>query len=860
MSYDHRTLEAKWQARWREAQLHKTTYDPTRPKYYALDMFPYPSGAGLHVGHAEGYTATDIITRWKRMQGWNVLHPMGWDAFGLPAENYAIKTGIHPRVTTTQAVAKFRSQVDLLGFAYDWDRELNTTDPRYVKWTQWIFLQLHKMGLAYEGTVPINWCPVCKAGLSNEEVSQGRDERGHVVERKDMRQWLLRITRYADRLLDDLAELDWPESTAAMQRNWIGRSEGAEVDFTVDGSRESIAWGAGGSAAEAPSRGVWDPPRVPGSIRVFTTRPDTLYGATYMVLAPEHPLVAALTTPAQRQAVADYQTAARHKSDLERTDLTKEKTGAFTGGHAINPVNGERIPIWIADYVLSTYGTGAIMAVPAHDERDFAFAQKFGLPIRTVVRAEKGEAPAPFTGDGVNVNSGSLDGLPTPQAKKKIIAELEGRGQGKGAVSYRLRDWIFSRQRYWGEPIPIVHCAVHGAVPVPESQLPVTLPEVERYAPSGTGESPLAGIHSWLETTCPICAGPARRETNTMPQWAGSCWYYLRYLDPHNDQRPFSPEAEKQWMPVDLYVGGAEHGVLHLLYARFWHKVLYDLGLVTTKEPFKKLRHQGTVLAHTYKDKNGRYHPHGDVRFAPAPEGERMRAFLKSTDEELTQSIEKMAKSMLNGVNPEDVVEEHGADVLRLYEMFMGDFELPKPWDPRAIEGMSRFLRRVWRLVEEGPRAADDPHLRLRHKTIKKVTSDLEHLKFNTAIAALMEYVNALVATPPSREDLTTLIKLIGPFAPHLGDEAWERLGERPFLIQAAWPVHDEALTIDAQVTLAVQVNGKLRGNLEIPREASEAEVRDKALAVPNVARHLEGKTVRKVIVVPGKIVNIVVA
>jgi leucyl-tRNA synthetase len=834
MPYDHRTVEPKWQQRWREARLHRTTYDPRRPKYYALDMFPYPSGSGLHVGHAEGYTATDIITRWKRMQGWNVLHPMGWDAFGLPAENYAIKTGIHPRITTTQAIANFRQQIDALGLAYDWDRELNTTDPGYVKWTQWIFLQLFKRGLAYEAIVPINWCPTCKTGLANEEVTQGRCDRCRTpVERKDMRQWMLRITRYADRLLEDMAELDWPESTLAMQRNWIGRSEGAEVVFMV-------------------ASGV-------GAIPVFTTRPDTLYGATYMVLAPEHPLVDDLTTAEQRPAVAAYQAAARHKSDLERTDLTRDKTGAFTGAHAINPVNGELIPIWIADYVLSSYGTGAIMAVPAHDERDAEFAAKFGLPVRTVVRPADGEPPpGPFTGEGISVDSGSITGLPTPEAKKRITAELEAHGQGKPAVSYRLRDWVFSRQRYWGEPIPVVHCAAHGAVPVPESQLPVRLPDVERYAPSGTGESPLAAITSWVETTCPTCGGPARRETNTMPQWAGSCWYYLRYLDPRNDQEIFDPEAEKQWMAVDLYVGGGEHAVLHLLYARFWHKVLHDIGRVTTREPFKKLRHQGTVLAHAYQDSAGRYHELSEVEHRP--EG----PVLRSTGEPLRDTVEKMAKTALNGVDPQEVIREQGADVLRLYEMFMGDFELPKPWDPRAIEGQSRFLRRVWRLVEEhdpGKAPAGDPHLRLRHKTIKKVTSDLEHLKFNTAISTLMEYVNDL--STPTREDLLTLIKLLAPFAPHLADEGWERLGgpqpDRLFLLQAEWPRHDEALTIDAVITLAVQVNGKVRGSVEVARDASEAEVREKALAVPNVVKHLEGKTVRKVIVVPGKIVNVVV-
>ncbi len=839
MPYDHRVVEPKWQKRWQDAQLHRTTFDPSRPKFYALDMFPYPSGSGLHVGHCEGYAATDIISRWKRMQGFNVLHPMGWDAFGLPAENYAIKTGIHPRVTTEKAIANFRRQIDSVGFAYDWDREVNTTDPAYFKWTQWIFLQLYKQGLAYEGVMPINWCPSCKTGLANEEVSGGKCERcGTQVERKDLRQWILRITKYADRLLEDLKEVDWPESTLAMQRNWIGRSEGAEVIFRV---------------AEGPAAGA--------ELKVFTTRPDTLFGATYMVLAPEHPLVETITTPSQKEAVAAYQLAARKKSDLERTELAKEKTGAFTGGFATNPVNGEKVPIWIADYVLATYGTGAIMAVPAHDERDFEFATKFGLPIKQVVRSADGKEPEPgkaFTELGVAVNSGALDGLPTPEAKKAITAELEAKGLGKGTVSYRLRDWVFSRQRYWGEPIPLVHCQQScGTVPVPEAELPVTLPEVERYEPSGTGESPLANIEAWLNTTCPKCGGPGRRETNTMPQWAGSCWYYLRYLDPKNDKEPWSKEIERQWMNVDLYVGGAEHAVLHLLYARFWHKVLFDLGWVSTKEPFKKLRHQGTVLAYSYQDAMGRYHELADVELRGDD------AHLKSTGEKLKVQVEKMAKTKMNGVNPDDVVAEHGADVLRLYEMFMGEFELPKPWDPRAIEGCSRFLRRTWRLVEEfdGAKApAGDPHLRLRHKTTKRVTADLERMQFNTAVAAMMEYVNELTAKGATREDVLTLVKLVGPFAPHLGDEAWEALGGPGYLVEQRWPAYDDALTIDAVVTYAVQVNGKLRGNLEIDRGAPEGTVREQALALPNVVKHLEGKAVKKVIVVPGKIVNVVVA
>ncbi|MBN2573441.1 MAG: leucine--tRNA ligase [Deltaproteobacteria bacterium] len=839
MPYEHRIVEPKWQARWRASRLHRTTFDAKRPKYYALDMFPYPSGSGLHVGHCEGYTATDIITRWKRMQGFNVLHPMGWDAFGLPAENYAIRTGIHPRITTEKAIANFRRQIDSVGFAYDWEREVNTTDPAYVKWTQWIFLQLWKQGLAYEGTVPINWCPSCKTGLANEEVSQGKCERcGAAVERKDMRQWLLRITRYAERLLEDLALVDWPESTLAMQRNWIGRSEGAEAVFRLV------------------DREGW-----PGTeeIKAFTTRPDTLYGATYMVLSPEHPLVERITTPEQREVVRAYQAAARNKSDLERTDLAKEKTGAFTGAYAQNPVNGEKTPVWIADYVLATYGTGAIMAVPAHDQRDYEFATKFGLPIKEVVRPADGRPPEPgkaFCDDGVNVNSGVIDGLPTPEAKKKICAFLESKNLGRATVSYRLRDWVFSRQRYWGEPIPIVHCRNCGAVPVPEAELPVRLPEVERYEPTGTGESPLAGIAAWVETRCPTCGGPGRRETNTMPQWAGSCWYYLRYLDAKNDRAAWSPEVEKQWQPVDLYVGGAEHAVLHLLYARFWHKVLFDLGHVSTPEPFKKLRHQGTVLAFSYQDGMGRYHEPGEVELRGDD------AFLKATGEKLKVSVEKMAKSMLNGINPDDVVAQYGADVLRLYEMFMGEFELPKPWDPRAIEGCARFLKRVWRLVEEFDAAkapAEDPHLRLRHKTIKKVTGDLDRMAFNTAIAAMMEYVNELVGKGATREDLLTLVKLVGPFAPHLGDEAWEKLGEKGFLLQADWPTFDAALTVDAVVRLAIQVDGKVRGSVKVARDASEDEVRKQALAVPNVAKHIEGKTVRKVIVVPGRIVNIVV-
>ncbi|GBU20869.1 leucyl-tRNA synthetase [Fibrobacteres bacterium R8-0-B4] len=837
-SYIPSEIEKKWQARWRDAGLYKTVYDPAKPKFYALDMFPYPSGSGLHVGHCEGYTATDIISRYKRMNGYNVLHPMGWDAFGLPAENYAIKTGIHPRVTTEKAVANFTKQINSVGFAYDWDREVNTTDPAYYKWTQWIFLQLFKKGLAYEGVMPINWCPSCKTGLANEEVvGGGKCERcGTAVERKDLRQWILKITAYADRLLEDLSEVDWPESTLLMQRNWIGRSEGAEVTFTV----------AGGSANGK-------------VIKVFTTRPDTLFGATYMVLAPEHPLVAEITTAGQSSAVKQYKDAAKMKSDLERAELSKEKSGVFTGAMAKNPVNGELIPIWIADYVLAGYGTGAIMAVPAHDDRDYEFAVKFNLPIKQVVApVDKSEIPqgAAFTSKGVSVNSDFITGLLTNDAKRTMNVWLEENSHGKAAVSYKLRDWIFSRQRYWGEPIPIVHCPHCGAVPVPESSLPVMLPEVDKYEPSGTGESPLTNIDEWVNTKCPKCGADAKRETNTMPQWAGSCWYYLRYLDPKNKTEPWSKEAEKQWMNVDLYVGGAEHAVLHLLYARFWHKVLYDLGYVSTKEPFKKLRHQGIVLAATYRDAAGKYHEFSEVNFVDGV------AHLKSTGEKLTAEIEKMAKSKLNGVNPDEVVAKYGADVLRLYEMFMGEFELPKPWDPRAIEGCNRFLRRLCKLVDEFIEkggVGDDVNARVRHKTVKKVTSDLEAMKFNTAIAAMMEFVNALTANGASKEDLTAFVKLVSPYAPHLGDELWEKLGGEGFVVNAEWPKWDEAMTLDSVVTVVVQVNGKLRGEFQAARGAGEEELKAAAMAAEKVKPFIDGKTVRKVVVVQGRLVNIVV-
>ena len=821
---DFKENDAKWQARWEEAGVFRPRDDGSR-KAYILDMFPYPSGAGLHVGHPEGYTATDIISRYRRMIGDDVLHPMGWDAFGLPAENYAIKHGVHPAKTTAAAIINFRRQIKSIGLSYDWTREISTADPAVFKWTQWIFLRLYEKGLAYIANVPINWCPSCRTGLANEEVKGGLCERcGTPVERRDMKQWLLKITAYADRLLEDLDGLDWPESTLAMQRHWIGRSTGAEIDF----------------------------PSAAGPIRVFTTRPDTVFGATCMVLAPEHPLVEALTTPERREAVEAYRAAARAKSDLERTDLARDKTGCALGGTATNPATGQEIPVWIADYVLIGYGTGAIMMVPGHDERDHAFARQHGLPIVEVVKG--GDlAVAAYTGDGVAVNSPPIDGLPTPEAKTRIIAWLEERGAGKASVNYRLRDWIFTRQRYWGEPFPIVHCPEHGIVPVPDDQLPVTLPDVERYETSGTGESPLAAIRSWVETTCPQCGGPAERETNTMPNWAGSCWYYLRFIDPHNPHAPFDPAKEKVWGPVDLYIGGGEHAVLHLLYARFWHKFLYDLGMVHSPEPFQRLRHQGMVLAFSYTDERGSYRSYDEIDFSVDPPA------LKDGGK-LTSQVEKMSKTKGNVINPDEVIARYGADGLRLYEMFMGDFEATKPWDVRGIEGVARFLARAWRVVDEPKLVDGDPHERARHLAIKEVGERIEAFKFNTAISSLMSYVTALI-TGATRKDLETLVVLLSPFAPHLAEAAWERLGHPPFVCREAWPTYDPKLLVADTVTVAVQVNGKLRATFDIARDAGDEALQTAALAQANVQKHLDGKAPRKVIVVKGgrALVNVVV-
>jgi leucyl-tRNA synthetase len=840
-------FEPLWQQRWDEACAHRTPnpgdadFDPSRPKFFVLDMFPYPSGQGLHVGHPEGYTATDIIGRYKRMRGFNVLHPMGWDAFGLPAEQYAIKTGTHPRQTTERNIANFKQQLRSLGFAYDWQREINTTDPGYFRWTQWIFLQLYNSyvnsegrarpiaeleaqgvsrdeldarRLAYVSEAPVNWCPALGTVLANEEVIDGKSEvGGHPVERRPMRQWMLRITAFAQRLMDELDGLDWPESIKLLQRNWIGRSEGAEVNFKLEHGGEVIT--------------------------VFTTRPDTLFGATYLVLAPEHPLVDGLVTEGQRPMVEQYRSNASRKSDLERTELAKEKTGVFTGAHAVNPVNGERIPIWVADYVLTGYGTGAIMAVPAHDQRDFEFAQVFGLAVRQVVQPPSGQEWRGFTGEGIAVNSGLLEGLPTAEAKSKIITWLQEQGLGRRTVNFKLRDWLFSRQRYWGEPFPIVwENGQHRALR--ETELPLLPPDLEDFKPTGTPEPPLSKAPEWVQYSA-----TAKRELNTMPQWAGSCWYYLRYCDPRNDQRFVGEAAQDYWMGrghggVDLYVGGTEHAVLHLLYARFWHKVLFDLGHVTTPEPFQRLVNQGLILG---------------------------------------EDGQKMSKSRGNVVNPDDVVKEYGADALRLYEMFMGPLEQVKPWSMKGVEGVYRFLARVWRLVMEADEqgewrlsaalvdlAPPKDLNKVLHETIKKVGEDIERLSFNTAISQMMVCTNAFTAASQrSAPALACFLKLLSPFAPHLADELHSRLAAqfpglcRELLIAQSWPEYDPTALIEDEIEIVFQVNGKLRDKARVPKDADKTQLETMALASARVQEFMEGKPVRKVIVVPGKLVNVVV-
>jgi leucyl-tRNA synthetase len=801
-TYDIHAVEQKWQDYWLRDNTFHANDDSPKPKFYVLDMFPYPSGAGLHVGHPEGYTATDIVSRYKWMNGFEVLHPMGWDSFGLPAEQYALQTGVPPAITTKKNIDNFRRQIRMLGLAYDWDREVATTDPGYYRWTQWIFLQLFKNGLAYQTEIPVNWCPALGTVLADEEVTaDGTSERGNYpVERRPMRQWMLRITAYADRLLADLDGLDWPEPIKEMQRNWIGRSEGAEVDFAVEG--------------------------VADTLKIFTTRPDTLFGVTYMVLAPEHPLVARITTPAQAEAVRSYVTTASRLNDQSRTDATREKSGVFTGAYAINPVNGARVPIWVADYVLISYGTGAIMAVPAHDQRDFEFAKAFDLPIIEVVSPDatpRGVGETALTIEGVAVNSGAYDGLTTAQFKSRIAADLEARGIGKLAVKYRLRDWVFSRQRYWGEPFPLIHKADGSIVAVPEAELPLMLPEVGSYQVAGNGESPLATIEDWVSVKDPATGEEVgRRETHTMPQWAGSCWYFLRYIDPKNSDRLIDPAKESKWMPVDLYVGGAEHAVLHLLYSRFWHKFLYDQGVVHTLEPFQKLVNQGLILG---------------------------------------EDGQKMSKSRGNVVNPDDVVAKFGADAMRVYEMFMGPLEVVKPWNTQGIVGCRRFLDRIYRMCE-GPLSEDPAPLALRrtlHQTIRKVTQGIEAMRFNTAIAQMMILVNEAAKDPVRyREVSQTLVLLVSPWAPHVGEELWERLGHAPSIVKASWPTFDPDLCIEDEIKVIFQVNGKLRDDAMVPRDTSDEELERLAFESDKVLRHLEGRPVRKVIVVRNRLVNIV--
>ena len=807
--YDHRTIETKWQQYWDEHQTFRVTDDPSKPKYYCLDMFPYPSGSGLHVGHLEGYTATDIVSRYRRMRGFNVLHPMGWDAFGLPAEQYAVKTGIHPAKTTAENIATFKRQMKRVGLSYDWERELSTTDPQYYRWTQWIFLKLFERGLAYVAEVPVNWCPALSTVLANEEIVDGKSEVGGFdVIRKPMRQWVLKITAYADRLLEDLTLVDWPPSTLEMQKNWIGRSIGAEIDFALADRK--------------------------GSIRVFTTRPDTLFGATYMVLAPEHPLVDVITSSEQKAAVQAYRETAAKKSDLQRQELDKEKTGVFTGGYAVNPVNQEPLPIWIADYVLMSYGTGAIMAVPAHDERDWAFAQQYALPIREVISGGNVQQTAfTDTDRGAIVNSAiadggfSINGLMPSEAIPKITDWLAKQGKGTRAVNYKLRDWLFARQRYWGEPFPIVW--VDGeARPLPEEQLPLVLPESNNFKPSGTGESPLANLDQWLVTTDPATGQPARRETNTMPQWAGSCWYYLRFIDPKNATQLVDQVKERYWMPVDLYIGGSEHAVLHLLYARFWHKVLFDIGVTSTPEPFLKLVHQGIVLG---------------------------------------EDNQKMSKSRGNVVNPDEMIDQFGADAVRLYEMFMGPLEAMKPWSTRGVEGVTRFLERAWRLMvdEEGhlSRAivATAPSLdqqRLLHYTIKKVTEDIEALRFNTAISQMMIFTNEMTkAQQRPRSVIEPFVLLLSPFAPHVAEELWGTLGHQPSVSQQPWPIFDPALTVSERMTIPIQVNGRLRAKLDVAVDTSRDGI--ERLARAAAAEWLHDKEPKKVIYVEKKLLNFVV-
>lgn len=855
MRYDHKKIENKWQTYWDENRTFKAQVDKSKPKYYILDMFPYISGAGLHVGHVLGYTATDIISRHKRQKGFNVLHPMGWDSFGLPAEQHAIRTGTHPAVTTQINIDTFRRQLKSLGFSYDWDREFGTHESRYYKWTQWIFTKLYEKGLAYQAELPVNWCPALGTVLANEEVENGvSKEGGHPVERRPLKQWVLKITDYADRLLKDLDLLDWPDSLKRLQINWIGRSEGARVDFRVSGSEEKVT--------------------------VFTTRPDTLFGATYMVLAPEHPLVVKLATPEKTKEIEEYQKISAAKSDLDRTDLSKEKTGVFTGSYAINPVNNQEIPIWISDYVLIGYGTGAIMAVPAHDERDFEFAHVHKLPIVSVfdpdteahpelmpedrtseeVKQEVIEGHRCWPGEGTCIHSSndeiSINGLTVKKAIDTITKWLEKKGMGKKAVNYKLRDWLFSRQRYWGEPFPILHFEDGSTRCLELDELPLEPPELTDFKPHGDGQSPLAKVDDWVNIIDSKTGKPARRETNTMPQWAGSCWYYLRFCDPDNNSEAWNPEIEKYWMPVDMYVGGVEHAVLHLLYARFWHKVLFDCGLVSTPEPFKTLRNQGLIVSRSYKNDQNHYVPTAEVE-------EKNGTYIhRETGEELTSQIEKMSKSKLNGVIPDDIIKEFGADALRLYEMFMGPLDKEKVWNTDAVSGCRRFLTRFYDLLqsdkvtdEETPEA-----LKLGHKLIHGVEKDIEAMQFNTAIAKMMEFMNDFTKLDKfPRSVVIMLTQALMPFAPHIAEEAWNMLGCEGLLAYHPWPEVDLQHLVEDQVTYVIQINGKVRARFELPKGLAKDEILKTATEDSNISRHMEGKEIRKVIFVPDKLLNIVI-
>ena len=873
MPYDPKNIEAKWQAHWRDHDVFRAEVDPAKPKFYALDMFPYLSGEGLHVGHPKGYIATDVLSRYKRMRGFNVLHPMGWDAFGLPAEQYAIETGTHPRETTRRNIERFKGQLEALGLDYDWSREIDTTDPGYVRWTQWIFRKLYERGLAYEAEVPVNWCPALGTVLANEEVIDGKSERGdHPVVRIPMRQWMLRITAYADRLIDDLEEVGWPESIKKMQREWIGRSEGARIFFDLENQPDE-------------------------RIEIFTTRADTLFGATYMVLAPEHPLVERVTSDAQRAEIESYVEQTARRSERARLAETFEKSGVFTGAHALQPVTGDRLPIWIADYVLASYGTGAIMAVPAHDERDHAFATRFGLAIVEVVSGGNDVQAEAYAGNGACLNSDFLNGLETAAAKRCMCEWLADNDRGGSAVSYKLRDWLFSRQRYWGEPLPVLHLEGDQTRLVPEEDLPVLLPELDDFKPSGKFEPPLGRVPAWVETTDPETGQPARRDVNTMPQWAGSCWYYLRFVDPTNEEAPWSPEAERYWMPVDLYVGGAEHAVLHLLYSRFWHKVLYDLGLVHTKEPFQRLLNPGMILGYRYRyyDDNLADDPDAEVRAVASDEivivegTARHRdtgAALKvrwvqasdvrfdgesplhpTLDLPLEKVTEKMSKSRGNVVNPDEVIARWGTDSMRLYEMFLGPLEKGAPWSDESIPGLYRFLQRTWRLffgeddrlvaLSEGE--GSDAQAQLLARTIRDVTDDFEHLRFNTAISKLMVFVRDIAEEGPlPAEAASAFVRLLAPLAPHVAEELWQRLGNPETLARGPWPEPDPARLVGSTVTLVVQVNGKRRSEIEVPTDADEETIRAAALACKPVQHHLGGREMRKFIVVPGRLVNVV--